>query len=99
MGGGHAGLRPAGLRMHNAGRLRRINVDCEKGGVPTARGPLDIPTLVIEGGNPLNGTVRVSGSKNAADYTLAACLLTADECVLENVPDIEDVRLMARILA
>jgi UDP-N-acetylglucosamine 1-carboxyvinyltransferase len=57
------------------------------------------PTLMIEGGRPLQGTVRVSGSKNAADYALAACLLTSEECVLENVPDIEDVRLMARILA
>ncbi|HWO73880.1 MAG TPA: UDP-N-acetylglucosamine 1-carboxyvinyltransferase [Dehalococcoidia bacterium] len=57
------------------------------------------PNLVIEGGRPLQGTVRVSGSKNAADYALAACLLTEEECVLENVPDIEDVRLMARILA
>jgi UDP-N-acetylglucosamine 1-carboxyvinyltransferase len=55
-------------------------------------------TLVIEGGTPLTGTVRVSGSKNAADYILAACLMTSEECVLENVPDIEDVRLMARIL-
>jgi len=60
---------------------------------------LNSPYLVIEGGRPLQGTVRVSGSKNAADYALAACLLTAEECVLENVPDIEDVRLMARILA
>ena len=41
----------------------------------------------------------MGGSKNAADYALAACLMTAEECVLENVPDIEDVRLMARILA
>ena len=56
------------------------------------------PNLVIEGGRPLQGTVRVGGSKNAADYLLAACLLTGEECVLENVPDIEDVRLMARIL-
>ncbi len=60
---------------------------------------MNSPTLVIEGGTPLHGTVRVSGSKNAADYILAACLLTSEECVLENVPDIEDVRLMARILA
>jgi UDP-N-acetylglucosamine 1-carboxyvinyltransferase len=59
---------------------------------------LSSPSLVIEGGKPLQGTVRVSGSKNAADYALAACLLTGEECVLENVPDIEDVRLMARIL-
>jgi UDP-N-acetylglucosamine 1-carboxyvinyltransferase len=56
------------------------------------------PSLVIEGGLPLQGTVRVSGSKNAADYALAACLLSGEECVLENVPDIEDVRLMASIL-
>jgi UDP-N-acetylglucosamine 1-carboxyvinyltransferase len=56
------------------------------------------PSLVIEGGLPLQGTVRVGGSKNAADYALAACLLTGEECILENVPDIEDVRLMARIL-
>jgi UDP-N-acetylglucosamine 1-carboxyvinyltransferase len=55
-------------------------------------------SLVIEGGTPLQGTVRVSGSKNAADYALSACLLTGEECVLENVPDIDDVRLMASIL-
>jgi UDP-N-acetylglucosamine 1-carboxyvinyltransferase len=56
------------------------------------------PSMVIEGGRPLQGTVRISGSKNAADYALAACLLTGEECTLENVPDIDDVRLMARIL-
>jgi UDP-N-acetylglucosamine 1-carboxyvinyltransferase len=55
-------------------------------------------SLVIEGGRPLRGSIRAGGSKNAADYALAACLLTGDECILENVPDIEDVRLMARIL-
>ena len=42
--------------------------------------------------------MRVGGSKNAADYAFAACLLTGEECVLENVPEIEDVRLMAGIL-
>jgi UDP-N-acetylglucosamine 1-carboxyvinyltransferase len=46
----------------------------------------------------VQGSVRVGGSKNAADYALAACLLTGEECVLENVPEIEDVRLMASIL-
>jgi UDP-N-acetylglucosamine 1-carboxyvinyltransferase len=60
-----------------------------------------LPTgkLVLQGGKPLHGKVRVSGSKNAADSALAACLLTGEECVLENVPDIEDVRLMASILS
>ena len=47
----------------------------------------------------MRGSVRVGGSKNAADYALAACLLTGDECVLENVPEIEDVRVMTRILS
>lgn len=56
------------------------------------------PKLIIEGGRPLRGHVRLGGSKNAADYALAACLLTAEECVLENVPHIEDVRVMAGIL-
>ena len=55
--------------------------------------------IVIEGQRPLSGHVRVSGSKNAADSAFAACLLTADECVLENVPEIEDVRIMGQILA
>ncbi len=54
--------------------------------------------LIIEGSKPLEGRVRVGGSKNAADYAFAACLLTGEECVLENVPEIEDVRLMAGIL-
>jgi UDP-N-acetylglucosamine 1-carboxyvinyltransferase len=56
------------------------------------------PTLSIEGGRRLQGSVRVGGSKNAVLYALPACLLTADECVLENVPDIEDVRGMTGIL-
>src|SRR3972149_5047560 len=60
--------------------------------------PLTSPRLVIEGGRPLQGTVRVGGSKNAADYALAACLLTGEECLLENVPQIEDVHVMAGIL-
>lgn len=55
--------------------------------------------LVIRGRKPLHGAVRVGGSKNAADSALAACLLTGQECVLENVPDIEDVRMMASILS
>jgi UDP-N-acetylglucosamine 1-carboxyvinyltransferase len=53
---------------------------------------------VIEGGRPLSGRVRVSGSKNGADYAMAVALLTADDVVIENVPDIADIRLMERIL-
>ena len=55
-------------------------------------------TLLIEGGRRLSGSVAVEGNKNAALPLLAACLLTEDECVLENVPRIGDVEVMARLL-
>jgi UDP-N-acetylglucosamine 1-carboxyvinyltransferase len=55
-------------------------------------------TLLIEGGHRLQGRVAVEGNKNAALPLLAACLLTEDECVLENVPRIGDVDVMARLL-
>ncbi|MEX1255147.1 MAG: UDP-N-acetylglucosamine 1-carboxyvinyltransferase [Dehalococcoidia bacterium] len=54
--------------------------------------------FVIEGGRALRGRVRVSGNKNAADYAMTAALLTADDCILENVPDIEEVTYMSAIL-
>lgn len=57
------------------------------------------PRFVIDGGQRLAGRVRAGGSKNGSDYALAACLLTGEECVLENVPDIDDVQVMASILS
>ena len=54
--------------------------------------------LIIEGKHPLKGFVDVSGAKNAALPIIAACLLTADECLLENVPYIEDTRTLVEIL-
>jgi UDP-N-acetylglucosamine 1-carboxyvinyltransferase len=55
-------------------------------------------SLLIEGGHRLSGRVAVEGNKNAALPLLAACLLTEGECVLENVPRIGDVEVMARLL-
>ena len=52
----------------------------------------------IEGGRPLHGSVRVSGAKNAALPAMAAALLTGDDCVLQNVPGIDDVGFMGAIL-
>ena len=52
----------------------------------------------INGGTPLNGLVRASGNKNAALPCIAASLLTEEEVVLGNVPDIEDVRVMVSVL-
>jgi UDP-N-acetylglucosamine 1-carboxyvinyltransferase len=42
--------------------------------------------------------VQVDGAKNAALPIMAACLLTRDRCTIHNVPDIEDIRSMARVL-
>lgn len=52
----------------------------------------------IEGGQPLRGTVQVSGAKNAALKLLAAAVLTGERCRFENVPEIEDVRVLTEVL-
>lgn len=54
--------------------------------------------LRVRGGVPLRGTVTISGAKNAALPALAATLLTADECVLSNVPDLADIGTMLALL-
>ena len=54
--------------------------------------------LRIRGGVPLRGAVTISGAKNAALPALAATLLTADECVLSNVPDLADIGTMLALL-
>src|SRR5215469_13235678 len=55
--------------------------------------------LVIRGGNPLLGTVRISGAKNAALPCMAAALLTEDEVVLENIPQVRDIETTRRLLS
>ncbi len=52
----------------------------------------------VEGGRPLAGTVQISGAKNAALKLLAAATLTGERCRLINIPEIEDVRVMADTL-
>ena len=52
----------------------------------------------IHGGMPLNGTVTISGAKNAAVAILPAALLVSGKCRIENVPDISDVRILLSIL-
>ena len=54
--------------------------------------------LVIEGGLPLQGTVRISGAKNAALPLMAATLLAPGWHTLENVPDQRDTRTMLKLL-
>src|SRR3954469_24759493 len=54
--------------------------------------------FVIRGGNPLVGTVRVSGAKNAALPAMAAALLTEEPVVFENIPDVRDIQTERKLL-
>lgn len=67
--------------------------------------PIDIDPVgdesyayVIRGGNPIAGTVKPGGNKNAALPMLAACLLSGEQVTLSNVPQIRDVRMMTRLI-
>ena len=55
--------------------------------------------LVIQGGRPIGGIFKPLGNKNAVLPMLAACVLTDEPLVLENVPNILDVENMLRLLA
>ena len=60
--------------------------------------PAPARRLLVEGGRRLEGAVTVEGNKNAALPLLAACLLTDEPCVLDNMPRIRDVEAMAAAL-
>ena len=55
--------------------------------------------LVIRGGTPLLGTVRISGAKNAALPAMAAALLTEEPVILENVPQVRDIETTRKLLS
>ncbi|MCL6558193.1 MAG: UDP-N-acetylglucosamine 1-carboxyvinyltransferase [Firmicutes bacterium] len=54
--------------------------------------------IVIAGGEPLRGRLRINGAKNASLAVLCATILSREEIVLENVPDISDVQVMIEII-
>src|ERR1700723_2088449 len=54
--------------------------------------------FVIRGGNPLLGKIRVSGAKNSALPCMAAAILTEDEVVLENIPQVRDIETERKLL-
>ena len=59
---------------------------------------MSVDRFLIEGGHKLEGMVKISGAKNAALPAMAASLLTKDDCVIENVPQIEDINIMKEVL-
>ena len=48
--------------------------------------------ILVNGGKPLYGSVEVSGSKNAALPIIYACVLVKDKCIIENVPNVRDIK-------
>ncbi|MBR1527931.1 MAG: UDP-N-acetylglucosamine 1-carboxyvinyltransferase [Oscillospiraceae bacterium] len=54
--------------------------------------------FIINGGNPLKGDIWVSGAKNSAVAILPAVLLLDVPCIIENVPDISDVKICLKVL-
>ncbi len=54
--------------------------------------------IIIHGGKPLHGSVRIGGAKNAVLKMMAAALLSRDVSVLSNVPNLTDVNMMAEII-
>jgi UDP-N-acetylglucosamine 1-carboxyvinyltransferase len=54
--------------------------------------------FVIRGGNPLLGSIRVSGAKNSALPCMAAAILTEDEVILENIPQVRDIETERKLL-
>jgi UDP-N-acetylglucosamine 1-carboxyvinyltransferase len=55
--------------------------------------------ILVHGGATLNGSVRISGSKNSALPILAATLLTKEPCIIHRVPDLSDIHFMLTILS
>ncbi len=55
-------------------------------------------SIRIRGGQPLRGSVRIGGAKNATLPIMAAALLTEEQCILENVPVLKDIFVMADLL-
>ena len=54
--------------------------------------------LVIQGGVKLKGKIRIGGAKNAAVAIIPAAILSDDVCTIDNLPDINDVKQLKRIL-
>jgi UDP-N-acetylglucosamine 1-carboxyvinyltransferase len=60
---------------------------------------LAMDKFVIRGGNPLLGTIHVSGAKNAALPAMAAALLTDEPVILESIPQVRDIETTRKLLA
>ena len=55
--------------------------------------------LIIVGGKKLNGTINISGSKNATLPILAASILNKEKIIIQNIPLVQDVKTMVDLLS
>jgi UDP-N-acetylglucosamine 1-carboxyvinyltransferase len=76
-------------------RSRTIRIDFRDLAIPPES---LMDKFVIRGGNPLVGSVRISGAKNAALPAMAAALLTDEPVILENIPDVRDIQTERNLL-
>ena len=53
--------------------------------------------FIMKGGAPLHGEVVIGGAKNAALGIIAGALLTDEDVIIENLPDVRDINVMLRI--
>lgn len=54
---------------------------------------------IMKGGNPLVGEVTISGAKNAALGILAAAIMTDDDVVIDNLPDVSDINALLEAIS
>ena len=54
--------------------------------------------IIVRGGRPLNGSVTISGMKNAALPIVFASIITGEECIIENIPRVNDVMMALEII-
>ena len=78
----------------NPVRVRALRFDGSQVTVPENL----MDKFVVRGGNPLIGSIRVSGAKNAALPAMAAAILTEEPVVLENIPDVRDIQTERNLL-
>ena len=88
-------VRFAGIRQ-----IMNQNQECNKNRALVTKGEnnSEMEKFIINGGKPLKGDIWVSGAKNSAVAILPAVLLLDVPCIIENVPDISDVKICLKIL-
>ncbi|HBN85170.1 MAG TPA: hypothetical protein DDZ89_15155, partial [Clostridiales bacterium] len=59
---------------------------------------INMGKFIVRGGRPLNGSVKIQGSKNAVLPIIAASLLNKGTCTLKNCPNLRDVNVAIEIL-